>query len=356
MIDASSLVSRVHATIRRHAMLRGGETAIVAVSGGADSAALLHVLVDLRRELSLDLRVAHFNHQLRKDAGEDAAFVAETARLLGLPHHAGSGDVRAEAVRTRRSVEDAARHLRYAFLLSAAAAARADVIATGHTLDDQAETVLMRVLRGAGPWGLAGIPPVRSHGNVRVIRPLIDVPHVLAETWLRTRGVSWREDPTNRDHTLLRNRVRHVLLPVLEGYNPDVRSALARLAEVVRDETQTLDELAARRVDAVLSGDESAVHVVLALFAELPPALQRRALREAVRRARGNLQGVAFVHLEGARSVALEGCAGAVAELPGGVRAVRRVDTLEIAIAGGRRDAGGREVESKNSKHCASES
>ena len=340
MIGGAQLVARVRETIRRHAMLRGGETVIVAVSGGADSTALLRALVGLRADLDLELRVAHFNHLLREDAGEDATFVAEMARGLGLPYHEGSGDPRAFAARTGRSVEDAARHLRYAFLVSVAAAVPADVIATGHTLDDQAETVLMRLLRGAGPWGLAGIPPVRPHAGARLIRPLIETPHALVEASLRAEGVAWREDPTNRDHAMLRNRIRHVLLPTLEGYNPDVRGTLARLAEVVRDETAALDELAGRRVDAVLSGDRSAVRVALAPFAALPPALQRRALREAVRRARGNLQGVAFVHLEGARKVALEGKTGAVAELPGGVRAVRLRGALQIGTVARSRRGG----------------
>ena len=324
-------------------MLAVGDVVVAAVSGGADSTALLRLLVELREDLRLDIHVAHFNHMLRDDADGDASFVADTARALGLAFHQGSGDPRAQ-VGSGRSLEDAARRLRYAFLTSVARAAGAQAIATGHTLDDQAETVLMRLLRGAGPWGLAGIPPVRTHAGVRLIRPLLDVPRAAVEASLRAAGVGWREDETNRDLAMLRNRMRAVLIPALEGYNPHVRRTLARLAEVMRDETLALDTLAARRVNAVLSGRGATVRIALDAFGRLPAALQRRALREAARRSRGNIEGVGFVHLEGARRIALEGHAGAIAELPGGLRAVRVGRTLEMRSAAGsqRRPAVGR--------------
>jgi len=328
--DLPSLAAEVRHAIDRHGMLVGGETVVAAVSGGADSTALLQVLLALRADLRLTIHVAHFNHRLRADADADAAFVAEMSHGLGLPHHEGRGTPREYAERTKRSLEDAARHLRYAFLVSAAARAGAEAVATGHTLDDQAETVLMRLLRGTGARGLAGIPPVRAHDGVRVIRPLLLIPHAALEAVLRARGVAWREDPTNRDHAMLRNRVRHVLLPMLEGYNPDVRRTLSRLAEVIREETAALDALAAPAVNAVLSGSAPVVRVVLEPFLRLPPALQRRALREAVRRARGNVQGVGFVHLEGARRLAIEGRTGGIAELPGGARIVRVRGALEV--------------------------
>ena len=318
-------------------MLAAGDVVVAAVSGGADSTALLRLLVELRRGMRLEIHVAHFNHMLRDDADADAAFVADMARGLGLAFHLGCGSPRAQ-MRPGRSMEDAARRLRYGFLSEVARGVSANAIATGHTLDDQAETVLMRLLRGAGAWGLAGIPPVRAHGGVRLIRPMIDVPRAAVEAWLRAAGLSWREDTTNRDHAMLRNRIRGVLLPALEEYNPDVRRTLARLAEVMRDETLALNALAARRVNAVLSGRRGAVRIAIAPFAALPRALQRRALREAVRRSRGNIEGVGFVHLEGARRIALGGRTGAVAELPGGLRIVRGTRALSVRRGPVRRD------------------
>jgi tRNA(Ile)-lysidine synthase len=338
---SATLVARARDTIRRYRMLAPGDTVVAAVSGGADSTALLRVLVALKEDLRLEVHVAHFNHRLRDDADTDAAFVADMARGFGLSFHEGSGDPRAH-VGSGRSLEDAARRLRYGFLTSVAREARAQAIATGHTLDDQAETVLMRVLRGAGPWGLAGIPPGRSHAGVRIVRPLIETPRAAVEAWLGAAGVEWREDATNRDQAMLRNRIRGVLIPLLEGYNPSIRRTLARLADVMRDETLALDALAARRVAALLSSRGDAVRVGLAAFRRASPALQRRALREAIRRLRGgNIEGVGFVHLEGARRAALEGRPGAVAELPGGLRAVRVGNALEIrgALSGTRRRA-----------------
>ncbi len=324
------LLERVRDTIERHRMLAGGETVVAGVSGGADSTALLHLLAELRVPLRLTLHVAHFNHHLRPGAEEDAAFVAEMTRGLGVSYHEGAGETRAHAERLRLSIEDAARRLRYAFFTSVARDVAAQVVATGHTRDDQAETVLMRLLRGSGLRGLAGIPPVRRLDDLRLIRPLLEVPRAEVEAYLRTRGLAWREDPTNHDATILRNRIRTVVLPALEGYNPDVRGTLARLAGLLRDEADALDALAAPRIADVLTGGPDAVHIARSPFVRLPAALQRRALREAVRRVRGNIDSVGFVHVEGARRLILEGQAGAVVELPGGIRVRRLSETAEV--------------------------
>jgi tRNA(Ile)-lysidine synthase len=153
------LAAQVRETIRTHGMLAGGERVVAAVSGGPDSTALLSVLGALRAELRLDLHAAHLNHGLRPDASLDAASVARMAESLGFPYHETAEDVAAAAAHARRSIEDAGREARYGFLAGVAREIQASVIATGHTRDDQAETVLMRMLRGSGPRGLAGIPP-----------------------------------------------------------------------------------------------------------------------------------------------------------------------------------------------------
>jgi tRNA(Ile)-lysidine synthase len=300
------------------------------VSGGPDSTALLSVLGALRAELRLDLHAAHLNHGLRPDASLDAAAVAWMAEALGCPYHEAAEDVAAAAARTGRSIEDAGREARYGFLAGVARDIQASVIATGHTRDDQAETVLMRMLRGSGPRGLAGIPPVRRHDGLRVIRPLIETSRAEVVEYLARHGLDAREDSSNHDLTMLRNRVRLVLLPILEGYNPDVRRALARLAEVVRDDADALDALSAPEVDAVLHGTSASVHIAPDAFGRLPVALQRRALREAIRRVRGNGVQIAFVHIEEARLGVLGGRAGAVWEAPCGVRIFRRPDAIEV--------------------------
>jgi tRNA(Ile)-lysidine synthase len=326
-----ALIQRVRDTIHLHQMLAPGDTVVVGASGGRDSTALFHILTQMREDLRLTIHAAYFDHGLRPDAAEDAALVAALSRTLGYPFHNGAGDARAYAQRMRLSVEDACRRLRYEYLLSVAHTVGAQALATGHTRDDQAETVLMRVIRGGGPTGLAGIPPVRVQGEVRVIRPLIGVSRAETAEYLTHRGISWRDDPTNTDLSILRNHIRWVTLPFLEGYNPDVRPTLARLADLLRDEGEALDALAGPLIAETLAGGPGVVRIALERFARLPVAVQRRALREAVRRARGTIASVAFVHIEGARRLALDGRTGAVLELPGGVRVVRQAEALEVA-------------------------
>jgi tRNA(Ile)-lysidine synthase len=324
------LPARVGATIRRHHMLTGGETVVVAASGGPDSTALVRALLVLRPTLHLTVHLAHLNHGLRPDAGEDAAFVREMSRVLGVEYHEGTVDARVHARAEGLSLEDAARRLRYEFLIRTARETGAAVVATGHTLDDQAETVLMRLLRGTGPEGLAGIPPVRAEGGVHVIRPLIETTRADIEAYLKSLGIRWREDATNQELTILRNRIRLVLVPILEGYNPDVRQSLARLADLLRDEADALEALSAPKIAEALSGGPAEVEVALEPFARLPVALQRRTLRAAVQRVRGNLHTIGFVHIEGARRLVLEGHPGAWLALPGGVRVRRLPASIEV--------------------------
>ena len=259
------LVQEVLAYIRRHELLRAGDRVGVAVSGGADSVALLRVLLELRRELGIVLSVVHFNHKLRgAESDSDEQFVASLAREHKLPLHVGTGDVAKHAAEDRLSVETAARELRYAYFAelidngsadgAPANSARPDSrgrlslpetsldkVATGHTLDDQAETVLMRVIRGTGMGGLRGIHPrleVGSGGRSgEIIRPLLAMRRCGLEQYLTAIHQPWREDSSNREAKHTRNRVRHTLLPLLEGeFNPAIGARLSELAEIARAE------------------------------------------------------------------------------------------------------------------------
>ena len=232
----------MRATIERYAMIRRGEKVLVAVSGGPDSMALLHGL----HELEFPLEIAHLDHQTRAgESGVDAEFVSQCAKELGLAFHHESRAVEQEAAAAGRSFEFHARNLRYAFFLRVARERACAVIATGHHLDDRAETVLMRILRGTGPAGLAGIPPVRAQDGLRIVRPLFELTRAEIEAWLRERRISWRQDESNTDPRHPRNRIRHGLLPVLEReHNPRVREALLRLAEAQRCDNAMLDALA----------------------------------------------------------------------------------------------------------------
>ncbi|MGH8058279.1 MAG: tRNA lysidine(34) synthetase TilS, partial [Candidatus Entotheonellia bacterium] len=217
-------------TIQDHSMLEETRTLLVAVSGGPDSMALLHALYRLRDSFPVQLIVAHLNHRMRTEAATDAQFVAARAQEFGLPYVSAAIDVPAYRQRHKLSPEDAARRVRYAFLQATAAEHQAQRIALGHTANDQAETVLLRMLRGTGPRGLAGIPPVRGS----IIRPLIRVHRHEVLTFLRAHGVPFREDPTNQQREYRRNQVRLDLLPLLQQrYNPRIVEALCSLADLL---------------------------------------------------------------------------------------------------------------------------
>jgi tRNA(Ile)-lysidine synthase len=247
------LAQRVLDYIRRLELLRPGDRVGVAVSGGADSVALLDLLLTLRSEIGMVLSVIHFNHRLRgAESDEDEKSVAGLARTNQLEFHVSSGDVRAAAAARRVSLETAAREMRYAFFRelqqpAADGSRRLDKVATGHTLDDQAETVLLRLIRGTGTRGLSGIYPameLTEDGEVvgEVVRPLLTVRHHELEQFLRDRGQSWREDSSNRDPKHTRNRVRHSLLPLLEReFNPAMAGVLSDLAEIAREEEDYWD-------------------------------------------------------------------------------------------------------------------
>ncbi|MEK7751289.1 MAG: tRNA lysidine(34) synthetase TilS [Acidobacteriota bacterium] len=244
------MLAQLQSTVRRHRLLPRGRRVLVAVSGGADSVALLLALHELAPRLGIRLTVAHLNHRIRgKAADRDAAFVRRLAHRIQLPVVVGRADVPRLARNSGLSLEMAARQARYDFLAKAATKVEADVIATAHTADDQAETVLLKLIRGAGPKGLAGIPYRATLRNMSVVRPLLDVTRPEVEAFLRERGEPWREDLTNRDETFLRNKVRHRILPLLESeLNPKVRQALRRTADILREEDLWLDRLAASRL------------------------------------------------------------------------------------------------------------
>jgi len=278
---------------------------IAAVSGGPDSVCMLHVL----RELGLALTgVAHFNHKLRAEASEeDERFVAGMAAKMDLPFHREEGPPVAGG-----NLEQSLRRSRRAFFAKLLSQGLADRVALGHTLDDQAETVLFRLLRGSGLTGLAGILPVTADG---IIRPLLNVRRADVEEFLNSRGIAWREDASNRNPAFARNRIRHNLLPQLaREWNPRIAESLAQLADLAYEEERWLEGgppgpratpwsrlstteepgQGARRGPGV----RPPVEFAAAELATLPRALARRLVRHAIRLARGKLEGIEFAHIE----------------------------------------------------------
>jgi len=237
-----SLIGLVRRTLRRYHLAGPDTRVLAAVSGGPDSIALLHLLRQLHDAGELVLvAVAHFDHQLRPESRADARFCAGVAESMGLPFHLDGADVRADAARSGRSLEDAAHVLRYDFYVRAADASHADVVALGHTQDDQAETFLLRLVRGAGSRGLSAMHP----RNDRVIRPLLECSRADLRAFLDAAGIRYVHDATNDDVGVPRNRVRAELLPLLiDRFNPRVVEALAGAAELARADEEYLAGLA----------------------------------------------------------------------------------------------------------------
>lgn len=338
------MIERIQHYIREQRLLQAGDRVAAAVSGGADSVALLRVLVELQRGLGIVLSVAHFHHGIRgPEADTDQKFVADLARQFGLQIDCAGGDTPAYAREHKTSLETAARELRHRWFAQLIAEKRVDKIATAHTLNDQAETVLMRVIRGAGARGLAGIAPF--HAEKSLVRPLLRVSRNEVEAYLASLGQCWREDLSNQDLAHTRNRVRRELLPMLErDFNPSVRQTLAELAEVARGEEDFWAEerkhLLARlvrrgkpsRSGRSNAGDAGQVWSIdLAGFRSLPLALKRQLLQGVAHEMGHNLQ---FQHTEELMSLAEGGKRDKPVPLSGGLRATCSFRELQLKPAG----------------------
>jgi tRNA(Ile)-lysidine synthase len=289
-----SLLAAVDHALRDSEALVSGRGMILGLSGGADSVALLDALVSLSSRHRLHVVVAHLDHGLRPDSAEDAAFCGRLCAGFGVPLHAAVADVSARVRREGGGLEQAARRERYRFLRRVREETGAAAIAVAHTRDDQAETLLMRLLRGAGATGLGGMRPRTG----RLLRPLLEVSRQEVLAHLRDRGLEWREDPTNADLRHLRNRVRHELLPYLEArFNPALRTALARTAGLLAEEAAHLGREADALLGRIARRDGGCLVLDAAALASAPPAVARVAVRQALRRA-GGLAGIRAVHVE----------------------------------------------------------
>jgi len=269
-------------TIRRHKLLTSGDRVLVAVSGGPDSVALLEVLYRLRKRLGIELALAHLNHGLRgEEANEDERFVRGLAKRYRLRHRCGKVDVSARRRAKGGSLEEAARAARYAFLRKAARELGANVLALGHTANDNAETLLMNLLRGAGLRGLAGIPIVRPEGELRLVRPLLEVTRPEVLEFLRRSGLNFRTDASNADTALTRNRIREELLPQLAAqYNPSVGKLLARTADQLRDVAELIDAQVRRAAERFVEPVEDGFALPLRALRQMPRAVRTELCRD----------------------------------------------------------------------------
>ena len=322
------MLDQVAEFITRYSMIRPGERVGVAVSGGADSVCLLHVLSQLRPRWNVGLHVLHLDHNLRgEESRGDAGFVQRLAAEFGYPITVGQAHPGLED----GNLEQAARQARLAFFREALASGAVDRVALGHTRSDQAETVLFRLLRGAGSAGLAGIRPVTAEG---LIRPLLSVERAEVEAFLREHGIGWREDATNASRAFARNRIRHDLLPSLEReWNPAIRETLANMADWARAEEEYWAGETARLAEAYLTDAEGAVLLRAETLRCLPVAAARRLLRYAVERVRGDLRGIDFRHVETAMEMARAANGHGRFQAPG-LDVYRSFDWLRIGTPG----------------------
>jgi tRNA(Ile)-lysidine synthase len=329
-----SLPTRVLATIRRHRLIEPGQRVLVAVSGGPDSLALLHVLHELREVLEIALTVAHLEHGLRgEESVEDARWVERTAAGMGIPFVLERVRLAELASAAHVSLETAGRQARYGFFERAGREEGCSRVATGHTADDRVETLLLHLLRGAGLDGLRGIPRARPLGDgaLQVVRPLLDARREEVEAYCAAVGLTPREDSTNRSPAFARNRVRNAVLPALEREaTPGLRERLIALAEMATEEVELLDGMAEELLtSATRTAEPGRLSLAAGPLAAAPPALARRALRLAARRL-----GVAVDVDRAASEALLRLAAGELMTgltLPGGrVHVVRRGDALAL--------------------------
>jgi len=347
------LAESLRALLHERFGVSAGERIGVAVSGGADSVALLRLFVELREMLGVVVCVAHFNHKLRGKASEaDEKFVAKLAAQHGLEFFVSDENVAAKARRERANLEDAGRRARYTFFEQLVNEGRVSRVAVAQTADDQAETVLAHILRGTGLAGLAGIHPEAGS----VFRPLLGIRRAALRAYLREKRQVWREDASNRDETRTRARIRHQLMPFLEKkFQVPVVEHLCRLAELAREDNAFLDFAAHQRVNEVAKEIEAGISAPAGEFASIQKglpkaghkaessetstlALKKRMVRELVKKVKPRAGELGSVHVDAVLHLAESGHSGKALPLPGGVEVRRERDSLTFRASASHKD------------------
>ncbi|MFZ5994178.1 MAG: tRNA lysidine(34) synthetase TilS [Thermodesulfobacteriota bacterium] len=328
------LISIFRKTVDRYGMFRAGDNVVAAVSGGPDSAALLHLLCELKGVCPFKLSVAHFDHGLRgRESAEDAIFVGNLAEGLGLPFHSGRGDVLTLKKQKGLSLEEACRELRYKFLQEVAEKIGARRVALGHTADDQAEEFLLRLIRGSGARGLSGMPFIREG---LFVRPLLEASRADVLAYLTANKFSFRIDSSNEARGFLRNRIRHDLLPVLEtNFNPGIRRILLQTASILREDEALLASMAEEAWTGLVKSDEGpegwGITLNLRRYQEIPRPIQMRVMQKGLESSGARLKDIGFRHLESIQSLAMKDGPYKRISLPGEVTVERIYQELRFS-------------------------
>ena len=326
------LYTRWSFEMRRREFFHAGQRVGVAVSGGPDSVLLLHFMKMQAARQGLRLAAVHFNHHLRgAESDGDEALVRDLANSLQIEYLRDEAEVRRVARERHRNLEAVARELRYRFFFALVDQGRLDRVATAHTANDQAETVLMRLLRGSGTRGLGGIYPVLDG---KVARPFLGLTRAEVMQEIGARGLPYRMDSTNFDARLQRNKVRMELLPLLvKEYNPEIIPLLNQLADRSRDDEACLERWARDRAHPWRVREGREERIPIRALGEFPPAVARRVLRQMLQTVRGSLHGLAHAHIESLRRFAAEAQSGKIQTLPGGVLARKEFSWLVVGPA-----------------------
>ena len=333
------LYTRWSREVRSKQFFRPGQRVGVGVSGGPDSVLLLHFMKELAGEIGLTIAAVHFNHRLRgAESDGDEALVCDLAASFQMDYLRGEADVARAARRRHGNLEAVARELRYRFFFSLVDQDRLDLVATAHTANDQAETVLMRLLRGAGTRGLGGIYPLLEG---KVVRPFLGVARTEVLEEIARRKIFYRVDSSNLNMKLRRNRVRTELLPVLaKEYNPQIIPLLNHFADRARDDEACLERLARDRSQPWRVHEEKEERIPIRALAEFPPALARRVLRQMLQSVRAPAHGLTHLHIEALRRFASEAQSGKALTLPGGVEARKEFSWLVVGLKSRERRGG----------------
>lgn len=322
-----NFIDKINKTIKKYSMLYGGEKIIIGLSGGPDSVCLLYILNAFRERLKLNLAALYIDHGLRpEETPIEIEFCRKLCEELNVPFMTKSIDVQAYANTYKINKQEAARQLRYHAFEEIALVNKFERIALGHTSDDQAETLLMRLLRGSGPTGLACIPPVRG----KIIRPLIDVERKEIEKYLHDNGINFIIDSSNLKSDYLRNKIRYSVIPLLKEFNPDIIETLSKTAAIFRDEERYFEILVTKALMKLISRKTNGrIELFLSPFEIMDKVIIRRVLRRAIDETRG-LRGISFIHIEDMIDLIKEGKAGDRIYLPRGVRVIKEYSTITI--------------------------
>jgi len=323
------LTSRVLFDIRNDHLVKPGSLLVLGVSGGADSVFLAHCLHRLRHDLSVRLHIAHFNHQLRKSSDRDQKFVEDLARRLNVPITVAN---RRGHPGLPKLSEDAARRKRFAFFAKVAVATRAQAVVLAHTANDLVETVLMRLLRGTGLYGLRGILAQRRMGGITFIRPLIGVTRSSIESYLRKHKLDHCTDETNARPVHLRNKVRLELIPYLARLNPNIHSVLVDMAHTALDDYDYLEAQARQRLKESVVSSPQRVKIRIKNFRMSHPSIRRLLLRLAFERLTGDTRQLTRAHVLGVEDMVNSGPNGAEVHWPKSVIVARTRNFIEIHL------------------------